>query len=75
MIAEAAMTPRSSTIPVATKGVTDDESVLEEVKDSFAGDAKGADAVGDDAGVDDCADGVLSDELGSGALGSGAVAA
>lgn len=75
MIAEAAMTPRSSTTPITTKGVTDDESVLEEVEDSLAGDAKGADAVGDDAGVDDCADGVLSDELGSSALGSGAVAA
>lgn len=75
MIAEAAMTPRSSTTPVTTKGVNDDESVLEEVEDSLAGDAKGAEAVGDDAGVDDCADGALSDELGSGALGSGAVAA
>ncbi len=75
MIAEAAMTPRSSTTPITTKGVTDDESVLEEVEDSLAGDAKGAEAVGDDAGVDDCADGALSDELGSGALGSGAVAA
>ena len=75
MIAEAAMTPRSSTTPITTKGVTDDESVLEEVEDSLAGDAKGAEAVGDDAGVDDCADGALSDELGSSALGSGAVAA
>ena len=75
MIAEAAMTPRSSTTPIITKGVTDDESVLEEVEDSLAGDAKGAEAVGDDAGVDDCADGALSDELGSSALGSGAVAA
>lgn len=75
MIAEAAMTPRSSTTPSTTEGVPDDESVLEEVEDSCAGDAEGADAVGDDAGVDDSADGVLSDEVGPGALGSGAVVA
>ena len=68
MIAEAAMPPRSSTTPSTTRGVPDDESVLEEVEDSFVGEAEGADAVGDDAGVDDCADGVLSDELGSGVV-------
>ena len=75
MIAEAAMTPRSSTTPSTTRGVPDDESVLEEVEDSFADDAEGADAVGDDAGVDDSADGVLSDGVGSCEFGSGAVVA
>ena len=86
MIAEVAITPRSSTTPSTTRGVPDDESVLDDVKDSVVEeeDGEGADAVGDDAaddaaGVDDSADGVLSDGVGSGAvsegLGSGAVVA
>ena len=79
MIAEVAITPRSSTTPSTTRGVPDDESVLDDVEDSAAEDGEGADAVGDDAAVDDSADGVLSDGVGSGAvsegLGSGAEAA
>ena len=84
MIAEVAITPRSSTTPSITKGVPDDESVLDDVEDSVAEDGEGADAVGDDtagdvAGVDDSVDDVLSDAGGSAAvsdgLGSGAVVA
>ena len=80
MIAEVAITPRSSTTPSTTRVVPDDESVLDDVDDSVAEDGEGADAVGDDAagdaaGVDDSAEGVLSDGLGSGVLGSTAVAA
>ena len=48
MIAEVAITPRSSTTPSITKGVPDDESVLDDVEDSVAEDGEGADAVGDD---------------------------
>ena len=84
MIAEVAMTPRSSTTPSTTRVVPDDESVLDDVEDSVAEAGEGADAVGDDAagdaaGVDDSAEGVLSDGVGCGAvsegLGSTAVAA
>ena len=80
MIAEVAITPRSSTTPSITRGAPDDESVLDDVDDSVAEDGEGADAVGDDvagdaAGVDDSAEGVLPDGLGSGVLGSTAVAA
>ena len=85
MIAEVAITPRSSTTPSTTRSVPDDESVLDDVEDSVAeveesADAMGDDAAGDVAGVDDSAEGVLSDGagsgvLGSGVLGSGAVAA
>ena len=89
MIAEVAITPRSSTTPSTTRVMPDDESVLDDVDDSVAEDGEGADAVGGDAagdavGVDDSVDGVLSDGvgcgavsegLGSGVLGSGAVAA
>jgi hypothetical protein len=74
MIAEVAITPRSSTTPSITRGVPDDESVLDDVEDSVA-----EEAVGGAEGVDDFADGVLSDVVGCGAvsegLGCGAVAA
>lgn len=79
MIAEVAITPRSSTTPSITRGVPDDESVLDDVEDSVAEDGEGADAVGDDAAGDDSVDGVLLDAVGSAAvsegLGSGAVVA
>jgi len=71
MIAEVAITPRSSTTPSITRGVPDDESVLDDVEDSVAEDGEGVEAVGDGAGVDDSADGVLSDGVGSGALSEG----
>jgi hypothetical protein len=66
MIAEVAITPRSSTTPSITRGVPDDESVLDDVEDSVA-----EEAVGGAEGVDDFADGVLSDVVGSGALSEG----
>ena len=84
MITEVAITLSSSTTPSTTRGVADDESVLDDVEDSVEEDGEGVDAVGDDAagdtaGVDDSADGVLSDGVGSEAvsewLGSGAVVA
>jgi len=79
MIAEVAITPRSSTTPSTTRVVPDDESVLDDVEDSVAEAGEGADAVGDGAGVDDSAEGVLTDGVGCGAvsegLGSTAVAA
>ena len=62
------MTPTSSTTPSTTRGMLEDESVLDDVEDSSADDAEGVDAVGDDAGVDDSTDGVLSYGVGSGAV-------